>query len=264
MSLSQTDVMKTRISSLSLSAVAVLGLLTASALDLRAQDPVTSNATTPSPAAQSAPVQLSYGVAEVVKLAKANVSEDTILAFIGNSGRVYNLTVNEIVYLRQQGMSDHLLTAMLEQRRKVTESAAPQPNYASASAPQYAPVAAQPATTVQAAPAGAPVSTVYVMPSSSTSYFYPGAYPAYTDGYPYYGGYAGYAYPGLSLSLGFGIGSGWCGTGWYGGGGYRGYGGWGGYYGGGYRGGGGGYYGGGGYRGGGGGYYGGGGRGGHR
>ena len=264
MSLSQTDVMKTRIASLSLSAVAVLGLLTASALDLRAQDPVTSNATTPSPAAQSAPVQLSYGVAEVVKLAKANVSEDTILAFIGNSGRVYNLTVNEIVYLRQQGMSDHLLTAMLEQRRNVTESAAPQPNYASASAPQYAPVAAQPATTVQAAPAGAPVSTVYVMPSSSTSYVYPGAYPAYTDGYPYYGGYAGYAYPGLSLSLGFGIGSGWCGTGWYGGGGYRGYGGWGGYYGGGYRGGGGGYYGGGGYRGGGGGYYGGGGRGGHR
>jgi hypothetical protein len=241
----QTDLMKTRVAAISLSALAGLGLLAGSAMNIAAQISVAPNASTTASSVQAAPVRLSYGVADVLKLAKAHVSEDTIVAYVANSGTAYNLTVDEIVYLKEQGVSDRVLTAMLDQRNKLAEAAAqtaqlapapPQANYPDAGAPQYAPAAVQPsATDMQTAPAAAPASSVYVIPSSSPTYGYPGYYPSYSWGYPYYGGYYGYGYPGVGLSLGFGWGGGWCGSGWSGGyrGWYGGYhGGYGGYHGG--------------------------------
>lgn len=168
----------------------------------------------PDATAPSAPVPLSYGVADVLKLSQARIGTDTIVAFIENSGTSYNLTAPEIVYLKSQGVADPVITTMLNQRRKLTEAFAhsqpaatvtPAVN-AGASAPQYVANYTPPATTY-----AQPASTVYVIPSSP-SYSYP--YYGYA---PYYGGYYGYSsYPGWSLSVGFG-------TGWYGG-----------YYGGGY------------------------------
>jgi hypothetical protein len=246
--------MKTRIAPISIAAVVGLGLIAASALNLPAQIAVAPNPGTTTPPAQTAAVRLSYGVADIVKLAKAHVNEDTILAYIGTSGTVYNLGANEIIYLKEQGVSDRVLTAMLEQRNRLTVAAAQtaqaappsaQPVDGGAGAPQYAPAAAQPPPYGQDATAGAPASSVYVIPSAAPAYAYPDYYPSYAWGYPYYGGYYGYGYPGVSL--GFGWGGGWYGSGWYGG--YRGYyggyhGGYGGY--GGYHWGYGGYHGGGG------------------
>ena len=249
MVLLQTDLMKTRIARISLSALAGLGFLAASALNATAQMAVAPNSSATTPSVEAAPLRLSQGVADVLKLAKAQVSEDTIVAFIESSGTAYNLSANEIVYLRSQGVSDRVLTAMLGQRNKLAEAAAaaaqvapapPPPSDSNAGPPQYAPAAAQPAMApVQDATAAAPPSTAYVVPSSSPSYVYPGYDASSAWGYPYYGGYYGYGYPGVTL--GIGLGGGWYGGGWYGG--YRGGGWYGGYHGG-YHGAYGGYHGG--------------------
>ena len=171
------------------------------------------------PAAQTSPVQLSYGATEVTQLAKAKVADDTIVAFVQNSGRAYSLTAPEILALRSEGVSDRVITAMLEQQtKKQTDAAAqlasappppaPQPDAASQPAPAPAAAYAQaPAVTyVQTAPAYAPASTVYV----------PYAAPTY-----YYAPYYGYSYPAVSLSLGFGFG-GYYGGYYHGGGGFHG------------------------------------------
>jgi hypothetical protein len=152
---------------------------------------------------------LSYGVSQIIQLSKAKVGDDTIVNYIRNSGSSYGMDASQIVYLKQQGVSDTVVNTMLNQPR-LTQTAAQ-------TAPQPATVVAQPAVTyVQPATAYVPSSTVYVIPDTQT--------------YPYYSGY-GYRpyYPAVSFSFGFG-------------GGYRGgyyHGGWGGGYRGGWRGGGG-------------------------
>ena len=173
--------------------------------------------------------QLPYGVSEVVQLAKANISEDTIVSFVQNSGNSYNLDANQIIYLKGQGVSANVINAMIGQRnRPVATTAtvpetpvpAPQPDNTVATA---SPAPAPPTTTSYV-----PSSTVYVIPDTQT-YYYDANYA------PYYSGY--YGWP--AVSIGFGWGGCWGGYrgGWHGGGGYHGGGGW--HGGGGYHGGGG-------------------------
>jgi hypothetical protein len=173
------------------------------------------------PAAPTSQVQLSYGATEVTQLAKAKVADDTIVAFVQNSGRAYSLTAPEILALRSEGVSDRVITAMLEeQTKKQTDAAArsaaaaplaPQPDTVS----QPAPVPAAPATTYAPAPAVTYVQTVPAYAPASTVYV-PYAAPTY-----YYAPYYGYSYPAVSLSLGFGFG-GYYGGHYHGGGGFHG------------------------------------------
>ena len=169
-----------------------------------------ANRATTASSSQSNAVRLSYGVADVLKLAQAQVGEDTIVAFVRNSGTSYNLSAAEIIHLKNQGVPDHVLTAMLEQSKVVETTARIAANAQAASVARAASSAK--AYSAQSASTYAPASTVYVVPSSSPSYDYYD-YPYY-DGYPYYGGYYGYGPPGPALS--FGLGS------WYYGGGYPG------------------------------------------
>jgi lipoprotein signal peptidase len=200
----------------------------------------TSSSAQPATAGQAAPVELSYGVPQIVQLVQAKVSDNVILTYIHNSGNSYGLNADQIVYLRQQGVSDNVITAMLNQRTQVAQAAAQTAtaqNYSDANNAQTATVVAQPTVTyVQTVPS----STVYVIPDTQTYQYYDWYYGGY---YPYYGGY-GWPYPGISVSVGFGGGhwGGYYRGGW--GGGYRG--GYSGGYSGGYHGGGGGWHGGGG------------------
>lgn len=227
--------MKTQTSPKALRVIAAITALALYATIVAAQDsnpPTTKSAAAtstaaPAPASQTVP-ELSFGVPDVLKLSKAKISDDTIVTYIQYSGRSYGgLSAAEIVYLHEQGVTDRVVSSMLDQRKKFTQAAAQTTQPAStapaatkanagASAPQYSQAYVPPTTTyVQPAPA----STVYVIPNSS-SYVDYGYYPSY--------GYYGYGYPSSSWSFGY-----------YGG--YRG----GYYYGGGYRGGGthgGGYY----------------------
>ena len=142
---------------------ASLGAASLVILNSSAQTPAPASAA-PAPAAtDTAPVKLPYGVADVLKLTRAQVSEDVTLNFIHNSGTIYNLSPNDVVYLRDQGVSDRVINTMLDQRKNVpaemaAQSApspaatAPAPAYPDANAaaaaqasPQYAPTYAQPA-----------------------------------------------------------------------------------------------------------------------
>jgi hypothetical protein len=168
--------------------------------------------------ANAAPA-LAYGVPQILKLAQAKVTDEVIIAYIHNSGSSYGLDADQIIYLRQQGISDKVLTTMLAQPRPASVAAPAAPSPVN-SYPVQTPVAYAPP-----APAydqTAPASSVYVMPNNQI--YYSSWYPNY---YPYYSYYAG-CYPYLGFSYG------WCGGyrgncyyrgGYCGGNYYRGYGG---------------------------------------
>jgi len=197
--------------------VTITAVLVLAARNVPAQDSATS-------AAQTTPVQLSYGVSQIIQLSQAKVSENTIVNYIRNSGSSYGMDASQIVYLKQQGVSDTVINTMLNQPRLT--QAAPQPAYPAASSTATATVVAQPAVTY------VPASTVYVIPDTQTYNYYACSYRPYYGGYyypysPVY--YSGY-YPSVSFGVGFGGGhwGGYYRGGWGGGyrGGYHGGGGW--------------------------------------
>lgn len=215
----KTGFMKTLKLSTSLVAIATLALLACCANGVAAPDspPATSAPAATGTAAQqpSEPVQLSSGVGDILKMTRAKVSEDVTTAFIKNSGRSYQLSASEIVYLHNEGVTDQVINTMLSQSQRLAAGAPPKPSQAG-----VAPSSATLVESAQYTPASAPASSVYVIPSS-TYYDYP-YYPYYSY-YPYYG----YGYPWFSLGFGY-----WGGA-YYGGGYY-----WGnGHHGGGYHGG---------------------------
>lgn len=193
-------------------AAATCALSSRLAVGADTQEPSTPKADAGAPATTTDPAQLSHGAQDILKLSRAKVGDDVIVAFIKGGNRRFELTASEIVQLRNEGVSDRVLAAMVNKE----SPAAPPP-----SPPQPAVPAS--AASVSAAPdaAGnppAPAATVYVVPTSA-----PYSSAPYAP-YPYY---YGYSYP--AVSVGFAFGTGW-GYGHYGGYGgcYRG----GGYYGG--------------------------------
>jgi hypothetical protein len=170
-----------------------------------AQDATTS-ATVPNVAqatATTAP-QLSYGVPQVLQLEQAKVSDNTVVTYIQNSGTIYALDASQIVYLKQQGVSDSVINAMLNQRKNVTSNATQSPPQQNSSANAQTSTAVGQPSVAYAQPSATyvPSSTVYVIPDTQTYYYNANYYrPDYYQ--PYYGGYY-YPYPAVSFSLGFG------------------------------------------------------------
>jgi uncharacterized membrane protein YgcG len=187
--------------------------------------------------ALNASARAPYAVSQVIQLEQAKIGDDTVIAYIRSSGNNYNLSANDILYLRQEGVSDAVLTAMLTQPRASVASVAVPSSYSQpvAPAPQYSAAAPAPDTsayandanyadTAPAAPAQPPVTYVQSAPST---YYYPSSYYyPYSYSYPYYGYSGYYGWPGW--------GWGWWGGGWHWGWGYHGgwntgwHGGWGG------------------------------------
>jgi hypothetical protein len=173
-----------------------------------AQAPVTPSTPAPNAASSASVVtKVPYGVDDVLKLSHAKVSEDIILSYIRSSGTVYNLSPSDLVYLKNQGVSDRVVNAMLDQRNVASSQTVPAPQLASA-APATPDANATATTPVQQAPVyvvpatDASASSVYVIPYQPT-YPYYGYY-----GYPYpvyYGGYYG-GYCGPVVTFGFGYG----------------------------------------------------------
>lgn len=182
----------------------------------------------------SAAVKLPYGVEDVLKLSRANINEDIIINYIQTSGTIYSLTPQDIVYLRNQGVSDHVLNTMVGQRRLVEATALAQqqsfpavpnaPTVPDAAMAPAAPLYPDSSSAYVEPPATPAPSTVYVVPSPQVSAGYYGYY-----GYPY-GYYSPYYYWGPSVSIGIGFGGrgyyhghrGFYGHGYYGGrGGHR-------------------------------------------
>src|ERR1039457_4109550 len=186
--------MKTRIYRMCLfTSLGAASLVAASALaQTEAPSTTTTTATTVAPAtSDTVPVTLPYGAQDVLKLSRAQVGEDLTLNFIRNSGTIYNLAPKDIVYLHNEGVSDRVINAMLDQRKNVPAEMAAHSPQPSPSTPAPAPIyqdpnAAAAQASAQYAPAYnqqvpayvqpdnsyAPASSVYVMPYSSGGYGY--------------------------------------------------------------------------------------------
>jgi hypothetical protein len=81
--------------------------------------PDSSTNTAPPPAAKPAvgptlPADLSPGLADVIKLAQAHVGDDTLLAYIQNSGLAYSPSADELLYLSDIGVSQNVLAALVK------------------------------------------------------------------------------------------------------------------------------------------------------
>lgn len=167
-------------------AVMVVAGLTLSAATLRAQ--TAADGTAPAVAVVASVPQLSYGASQILRLAQAKVGDETIIAYIKNSGNSYALTADQIIYLRQQGVSEAVLNVMLVQPPSAV-AAAP-----AASAPQ--PAASTVTTGSGSTATVAPVVT-YVQTAPAAYYYQPYCYPAYAW------------YPPVAFSFGWGWHGGW-------------------------------------------------------
>jgi hypothetical protein len=136
-------------------------------------------------------VKLPYGVEDVLKMSRAQVSDDVIATYIQNTGTIYNLGPNDIVYLKDQGVSDRIVNTMLDQRRIANEVAA-QAQQQQAAAQTPAPAENNSPITTPAYSDSQPAAPAVTQPAASTLYVIP--YP--TPSYPYYGrSYYSYSYP---------------------------------------------------------------------
>jgi hypothetical protein len=199
------EFMKTRNFQKILTILAVAGLAwsasTALAQNVRLLPATAATSTVPPAAVNASVPQLCYGAAQIVQLVQAKVSDDTIIAYIKNSGNSYGLDANQIIYLRQQGVSEAVITMMLNQPKPAVATATP-----SMPAPQPADstVSTAQVSTATVAPT---VTYVQTVPATPYDYYQPYYYPAY-----------GW-YPPVALSFGWGWGGGWRGGGgWHGGG----------------------------------------------
>jgi hypothetical protein len=197
----------------------------------------TQNSTTTAQSA-SAP-QLAYGVSQILELQQAKVDDNTIISYIRNSGNSYGLNADQIIYLRQQGLSSAVLNAMLSQPAPGVIPSAGGVPMPSGPAPQVYYSQQQPAYNTYnnnntVGPSVGGIDPTAAAAAAGSYYYYQPSYPYYYS-YPYYG-YPGYGYyPGVSLQFGWGgrfgpaWGGGWHGGGWHGGGlggGWHGGGGW--------------------------------------
>ena len=134
-----------------------------------------------------ATVQYSAGLADVVKMADAKVEANVITAYIKNSAIAYNPSAEEIIALKQRGVSDEILTALLQRGAELRSQARPatQPNQ-SVTAPLTYSGAAYPYA----------VPPAYDYGTEPLYAGYPYGYPDYGYGYPYYGyGWYNYGFP---------------------------------------------------------------------
>jgi len=196
------DLMKTSIFQRPFLAVGIAAALTLAAVNLQAQDATGGQNAV---ASQTVP-QLSAVTAQVLQLSKANIGEGTIISFVQNSQGDCALDAAQIIYLKQQGVAENVINAMIKQGNRPAAS----PPVATKTVTRTYTIARSPKGASEAASesltnyAVTTVTTVQPAPV----YYYP--YPAYPYYYPYYG----YWWPPVAISFGWG---GRWGGGWHGG-----------------------------------------------
>jgi hypothetical protein len=116
---------------------------------------------TPAPGQTSAGANLSQPASEVVKIASAGTGEDVILAFIQNAQSPFALSADNVLYLKDLGISSQVVAAMLN-RDQALRAQAPNP---------YAP-APFPSTAESAPPPPAPAADYVTTPPPDVTYFY--------------------------------------------------------------------------------------------
>jgi hypothetical protein len=154
-----------------------VGLVAAMAMPLlaaNAQTPEAPVSGAPAQAAAAAPVNLSPGAAEVARLAGSGVGDDVVLAYIQNSQAPFNLAADDVLYLKDIGLSPQVTSAMLT--HDSTLRGQPQQYAPTAPAATAAPVAPAPVAASGSAPltydwqpSGAPTSPAPAVPAAPTA-----------------------------------------------------------------------------------------------
>jgi len=160
--------------------------------------------------ANNAP-KLSWGLDDIAKLSKAGVDESVILAYINNANVGYNPTAQDVIQLRELGVSAQITAALMQRGGEVRQAATVEAQrQGQAATPVMAPRAAQPTAEYAAPTYAAPVSTVTYIGYTGYTYGYAGcyspsyySYPYYSRSYGCYGGYYGF-YPGISFGVNLG------------------------------------------------------------
>ncbi len=186
----------------------------------RALAQTTESATASAVATQKDLQQLKIAnpVAEIVELNKSGVGDAVILNYIQHSDKPYQLNAQDIIHLRDQGVSTDVTTALIRrgaEQREAAETARAEQNQVAqqqaetetvAAAPTYQ---SQPVQTVVATPAPVTYYTP-VRPTSTVSVHYFGAprysYYAAPTYYSHYRNYrpSYYCAPRVSVGVGFG------------------------------------------------------------
>jgi hypothetical protein len=144
-------------------AVLALAVATSTAIPVQAQvPPVAATAPTGALPASTLPADVVPGspLAEVVKMLQAGVDLTTIKSYVLNSATPFNLTADNIIFLRDEGAPNDLVTAMLDRDKALSTSAAMPPP---APAPAMAPA---PASYPAPVPAPAPYPSSYPAPAA--------------------------------------------------------------------------------------------------
>ena len=106
--------------------------------------------------AQTTAANLSPDLQEIVKFAQAHMSDDVILSYVKNSGKTYNLSADDMLYLNGQGVSQAVISALLRTQSAAAPVSAPAPSVPPPGEPAPQPQMAPPP---EAAPA--PVSALF-------------------------------------------------------------------------------------------------------
>ncbi len=113
------------------------------------------------------PPNLSPGLEEVVKLTKSQMADDVIISYINNTGMAYHLSADDMLYLKGQGVTQPVISALLQAK---AAAAAPVANPASVPPPQLAQAIPppQPGPEAQVPPPAAPAPA----PEVNFTYFH--------------------------------------------------------------------------------------------
>jgi hypothetical protein len=113
------------------------------------------------------PATLPPGVQDVVKLVKAGLGEDLILAQIRNAGAYYNLSADQLIYLHEQGVSQNEIKALLGPGGSSTVPANPAP--VPGPTPKMTTPPPTPAATVPEPPPVTPYDSAPITPAVPTA-----------------------------------------------------------------------------------------------
>ena len=119
--------------------------------------------------AQTAPADLTPALNRVVNLSKGGMSDDFILTYITNSGTMFNLSVDDIIYLHKQNVSDTVIKALMQTAPPANPTpapAAPIMSSAETNPPDAGAAPAAPATPT--APTPPPLDATPAAPATTT------------------------------------------------------------------------------------------------
>jgi hypothetical protein len=72
-------------------------------------------------------IQPNSPLAQVIRLAQSGVEESVLLAYVNNSASTFNLTPDQIIYLKDLGVPNDVVTAMIQRDQQLGATANPSP-----------------------------------------------------------------------------------------------------------------------------------------